>query len=317
MPPAAPKPATVAAPLVEGVRRFNRFYTRRIGVLEEGIAHTAFSLQEGRLLYELGQVEGIGAGELAARLSLDAGYLSRLLAKLESQGLVTRQPGAEDRRRSRIALTAGGRKAFRRLDEGSRKDIQALLAPLSAEERSGLLTAMGGIERVLGDEATTREQAPYVLRPPATGDFGWVVHRHGILYNQEYGWDETFEGLVAEIVAEIVRGYDPKRERAWIAERHGEFAGCVFLIQNRKEKTTAQLRLLLVEPRARGLGIGRRLVRECTTFARQCGYRKIMLFTNSALGSARKIYQAEGYRLVSEEKHRDWGTGQYWELALR
>ena len=266
MPPAAPKAAPVAAPLVEGMRRFNRFYTKKIGVLEEGIVHTAFSLQEGRVLYELGQVDAIGAGELAARLALDAGYLSRLVAKLESQGLVTRQPGEEDRRRSQVALTAEGRKAFRKLDEGSRKDIQALLAPLSAEDRSRLLAAMGGIERVLGDEL--EERVPFMLRAPAAGDYGWVVHRHGILYNQEYGWDETFEGLVAEIVAGIVRDFDPKRERCWIAERHGEFAGCVFLIQNRKEKTTAQLRLLLVDPRSRGLGIGARLVRECTTFAR-------------------------------------------------
>ena len=307
-----------AEPVIAGVRRFNRFYTKRIGVLEEGMVHTAFSLQEARVLYELGQVDDIGAGELAARLSLDAGYLSRLMGKLESQGLVTRQPGEEDRRRSHVALTARGRKAFRKLDEGSRKDIQTLLAPLSAEDRSRLLTAMSGIERVLGDEP--EEKVPFILRSPVSGDYGWIVHRHGILYNQQFGWDETFEGLVAEIVAEIVRDFDPKRERCWIAERHGEFAGCVFLIRNRKDASTAQLRLLLVEPRARGFGIGRRLVRECTTFARQCGYRKIMLYTNSVLRSARKIYQAEGYRLVRKEKHHSWGhdlTGQYWELPLK
>ena len=315
---AAQKPSPVSEPLVEGVRRFNRFYTRRIGVLEEGVVHTRFTLQEARVLYELGKAGGIGAGELAARLALDAGYSSRLVAKFEAQRLVTRAAGQEDRRRSLVTLTASGRKAFRKLDEGSRQEIQALLAPLSAEERARLLAAMGGIERVLGEQP--EDKVPYILRSPAAGDYGWVVHRHGVLYNQEYGWDETFEGLVAEIVAEIVRGFDPKRERAWIAERNGEFAGCVFLIQHRKEKQAAQLRLLLVEPRARGLGIGRRLVRECTTFARQCGYRKVVLYTNSVLGSARTIYQAEGYRLASEEKHRSWGhdlTGQYWELALR
>lgn len=310
--------APVSEPLVEGVRRFNRFYTKRIGVLEEGVVHTRFTLQEARVLYELGKVEGIGAGELAGRLALDAGYLSRLVAKLEAQELVTRAAGAQDKRRSLVALTASGRKAFRKLDDGSRKEIQALLAPLSTEDRSRLAAAMSGIERVLGEEP--EEKVPYILRSPVAGDYGWVVHRHGVLYNQEYGWDETFEGLVAQIVAEIVRDFDPKRERVWIAERNGEFAGCVFLIQHRKEKYAAQLRLLLVEPRARGLGIGRRLVRECTTFARQCGYRKIVLYTNSVLDSARTIYQAEGYRLVSEEKHHSWGhdlTGQYWELALK
>jgi DNA-binding MarR family transcriptional regulator/N-acetylglutamate synthase-like GNAT family acetyltransferase len=315
--PAAPK-APVAEPLIEAVRRFNRFYTKRIGVLDEGMVRTAFSLQEARVIYELGQADGFGAGELAARLSLDAGYLSRLVAKLESQGYLTRRPGQDDRRRSHVALTVQGRKAFRKLDEGSRNDVRALLAPLPAEDRSRLLTAMGGIERVLGGEPEAK--VPFMLRPPASGDYGWVVHRHGILYNQEYGWDESFEGLVAEIVAEMLGGFDPKRERFWIAERHGEFAGCVFLIQNRKEKTTAQLRLLLVEPRARGLGIGRRLVSECTAFARQCSYRKIMLYTNSVLGSARRIYQAEGYRLVREEKHHSWGhdlVGQYWELPLK
>jgi DNA-binding MarR family transcriptional regulator len=208
MPAPVSKPVPVAEPMIAGVRRFNRFYTKRIGVLEEGMVDTAFSLQEARVLYELGQAEGIGAGELAARLSLDAGYLSRLVGKLESQGLVTRQAGEEDRRRSHVTLTAPGRKAFRKLDDGSRKDIQALLGPLCLEDRSRLLTAMGGIERVLGDEP--EEKVPFILRSPASGDYGWVVHRHGILYNQEYGWDETFEGLVAQIVAEIVGGVRPE-----------------------------------------------------------------------------------------------------------
>jgi len=311
-----PRSATVDEPLVEDVRRFNRFYTKTIGVLEEGMLHTPFSLQEARVIYELGKLERTTAGDLASRLSLDAGYLSRILAKIEAEGLVKRQPGEDDRRRSHVTLTADGRKAFRKLDDGSRKQVGELLAPLAPDERARLQAAMQGIERLL-DKSTDNE--PFTLRGPRSGDYGWIVHRHGILYNREYGWDETFEALVAEIVAEIGRELDPKRERCWIAERHGEFAGCVFLIRNREQKNAAQLRLLLVEPGARGLGIGRHLVSECTAFARQCGYRKIVLWTQSALRSARRIYQAEGYRLVSEEKHHSWGrdlTGQYWELPL-
>lgn len=303
--------------LVDGVRRFNRFYTKRIGVLEEGMLHTPFSLQEARVIYELGQLDDATAGELAARLSLDAGYLSRILARLESEGLAKRKPGEKDRRRSHVSLTASGKKAYRKLDDGSRKEVHDLLAPLSGEERARLVGAMQGIERLLGEPVL--ERAPYVLRGPHSGDYGWIVHRHGILYNQEYGWDETFEALVARIVAEIGTAFDPKNERCWIAERQGEFAGCVFLIRNPDEERSAKLRLLLVEPRARGLGIGQRLVRECTTFARQRGYRKIVLWTQSVLASARRIYQAEGYKLVREEKHHSWGhdlTGQYWELHL-
>lgn len=312
-----PRTAALAEHQIEGVRRFNRFYTRRIGVLEEGMLHTPFSLQEARVIYELGQLQNTTAGHLAARLSLDAGYLSRVLAKLESENLAKRQPGEDDRRRSHVTLTASGRKAFRKLDEGSRREVRGLLAPLSGEERARLLGAMQGIERLL--DSAAEEPAPYVLRGPHVGDYGWVVHRHGVVYNQEHGWDETFEALVARIVAEIGSDFDAKRERIWIAERNGEIAGSVFLIRNPDEEGTAKLRLLLVEPRARGLGIGRRLVRECTTFARQYGYRKVVLWTQSVLASARKIYQAEGYRLVREEKHRSWGhdlTGQYWELVL-
>ena len=309
--------ARPAEPLVEGVRRFNRFYTRRIGVLEEGIVKTPFSLQEARVIYELGQVPDTTASELGARLSLDAGYLSRILAKLEAGGLAKRRTGEKDRRRSHVSLTASGKRAFAKLDDGSRKEARGLLAPLSGEDRSRLLGAMQGIERLLGEPP--EDKTPYLLRSPHTGDYGWVVHRHGILYNHEYGWDETFEALVAQIVAQIGTAFDPKNERCWIAERDGEFAGCVFLIRNREQERTAQLRLLLVEPRARGLGIGRRLVRECTTFARQRGYKKIVLWTQSVLASARTIYQAEGYKLVSEEKHHSWGhdlVGQYWELEL-
>lgn len=315
---AAGKDTPAAGPLVEGIRRFNRFYTQRIGVLEEGMLRTPYSLQEARVIYELAQLADASPGEIAARLSLDSGYLSRILSKLEAAGIVKRAAGEDDRRRTHLSLTAQGRKIFRKLDDGSRAGIADLLAPLSAEERARLVVAMQGIERLLAGSAD-EEKVPFILRGPAPGDYGWIVHRHGLLYNQEYGWDETFEALVAGIIGGIVKSFDAKRERCWIAERHGEIVGCVFLIRDPDEEATARLRLLLVEPRARGLGIGRRLVGECTRFARQCGYRKIVLWTKGPLVAARRIYEAEGYRLVRESKGREFGremSDQHWELTL-
>lgn len=301
---------------VEAVRRFSRFYTREIGLLEEGFLHTPFSLPEGRVLYELGHCSGVSATELGATLSLDAGYLSRLLRTLQRKGVVHRTRSEEDRRRSVLSLTDKGREAFRVLDEASRSEIRALLDPLAGPERDRLVEALGTVRKILGDEPAGG--VPYVLRPPASGDFGWVVQRHGSLYAEEYGWNESFEALVAEIMARFVRNFDAKRERCWIAEREGVNVGCVFTVA--KSKTVAQLRCLLVDPSARGLGIGARLVQECIRFARERGYRKMTLWTNDVLVSARRIYQAEGFRLVHEGPHEAFGKDdlveQTWERPL-
>ena len=300
---------------VEAVRRFNRFYTRRIGVLDDGYLDSPFSLTEVRVLYELAHREETTAGELASELGLDAGYLSRILRRFGERGLVERRPSEGDARRGLLRLTRQGREAFAPLDERSREDNGATLRGLPDEDQGRLVGAMGTIERLLG--ARPEPRVPYVLRPPHAGDYGWVVGRHGALYAREYGWDETFEALVAEIVARFIREYDPRRERCWIAEREGENVGCVFLVRQSEE--VAKLRLLLVEPSARGLGIGGRLVGECARFARSVGYRRLTLWTNDVLVSARRIYEAAGFVLVEEERHRSFGrdlVGQNWELEL-
>lgn len=300
---------------IDTVRRFNRFYTRRIGALRAGLLDSPYSLAEARLLYELAHRDGPTAAELGRELALDAGYLSRLLRGLERKGLVRRARSESDARRSHLALTARGQRAFAALDARSNDDIAALLAELPDTEQRSLVRALETVEGVLGDGAARR--VPYLLRPHQPGDIGWVISRHGALYAQEYGWDETFEAFVAEIAARIVRNFDPIRERCWIAERDGRNVGSVFLV--RKSATVAQLRLLIVEPEARGLGIGRRLVRECERFARQAGYRKIVLWTNRGLDAARHIYEEAGYRLVREEPHHSFGkdlVGQYWALKL-
>jgi DNA-binding MarR family transcriptional regulator/N-acetylglutamate synthase-like GNAT family acetyltransferase len=301
----------------DAVRRFNRFYTRQIGLLQERLLSTPFSLTEARVIYELAHHDGPTATHLGQELGLDAGYLSRLLRDLQKRGLITRRPSDTDRRQQRLSLTGRGQEAFARLNAASRAEIEALLGPLDRSDRHRLLEAMQTIERLLGAEPEHR--VPYILRPHQSGDMGWVVQRHGVLYNQEYGWDDTFEALVAEIVAVFIRNFDPRRERCWIAEKDGENVGCVFLVRHPEREGVAKLRLLLVEPGARGLGIGKRLVEECTRFARQCGYHTITLWTNSVLHAARGIYQREGYRLVKEEQHHSFGrdlTGQTWELAL-
>ena len=303
------------APRVESVRRFNRFYTKRIGLLSEHILKSQFSLAEARVIYELAQREKATATELGGELGLDAGYLSRLLAAFKKRGLIARKPSETDGRQSVIWLTEKGRKAFAELNGRSHNDIEALLGRLSPVEQSRLIEAMRVIEGLLG--AQPERKVPYIIRPHQPGDMGWVTHRHGVIYNEEYGWDEEFEALVAEITAKFIRNYDPKCERCWIAERGGEVAGSVFLVK--KSKTVAQLRLLLVEPSARGMGIGRRLVNECVRFARQSGYKKIMLWTNSLLDAARHIYEEAGFRLVQEEPHHSFGhdlVGQNWELKL-
>jgi len=300
---------------VEAVRRFNRFYTRKIGILKEGLLNSPFSLTEARVVYELAHREQTTATQLIQELGLDAGYLSRILRGLKKRGLLDRKTSRRDARQYLLSLTEEGQEAFAGLNAASRSEIESMLNAMSMEEQQRLVGAMQTLEALLG--ARPEHRVPYILRPHQPGDMGWVVHRHGVLYNQEYGWDETFEALVAEIVAKFIQNYDAKRERCWIAEKDGENAGSVFLVK--KSETTAQLRLLLVEPKARRLGIGKRLVNECTRFARQRGYSKIMLWTNSVLDAARHIYEQEGYRLAEEEAHRSFGhdlVGQNWELCL-
>jgi DNA-binding MarR family transcriptional regulator/N-acetylglutamate synthase-like GNAT family acetyltransferase len=300
---------------IAGVRRFNRFYTQRIGVLHEGLLGSPFSLAEGRVLYELAHREKPTAAELARDLGLDAGYLSRILREFQRRGLLRKAPSPTDARQSLLTLTSRGQDAFAPLHTRSRDEIAALLGALPPAEQVRLLDAMHVIERLLG--ARPESKAPYVLRPPHPGDMGWVIGRHGALYAQEYGWDEQFEALVAGIVAKFVERFDPKKERCWIAEKDGENVGSVFLVK--QSPTVAKLRLLIVEPRARGLGIGARLVDECLRFARQKGYRKMTLWTNSILRSARRIYEGAGFRKVHEERHRSFGhdlIGETWELKL-
>ena len=300
---------------IDAVRRFNRFYTRRIGVLHDGLLGSPFSLAEVRVLYEIAHRDGPTAAELGRELGLDAGYLSRLVRRLERSGLIARTPSATDGRRSHLALTAKGRRTFATLNSRSNDEVAALLKDLPDGAQGRLVSALETVEAVLGAELQAR--VPYLLRTHEPGDIGWVIGRHGALYAQEYGWDETFEALVAEIAARFIRNFDPKRERCWIAERDGRNVGSVFLV--RKSAAVAQLRLLIVAPEARGLGIGRRLVSECERFARQAGYGKIVLWTNRGLDAARRIYEEAGYRMVREEPHHSFGrdlVGQYWELRL-
>ncbi len=302
---------------IEHVRRFNRFYTKRIGVLEEGLLSSAFSLAEARVLYELAQHERTTATHLASELTLDPGYLSRILANLQRRRLVRKQRGTTDARQTMLSLTEPGRQAFAKLNSVSKADIKNLLGVLEEDDQQRLVRSMHTIERLL--TAAPEHKVPYILRPHQPGDMGWVVQRHGVLYNREYGWNEEFEALVAEIVAAFLRNFDPKRERCWIAEKDGENVGCVFLVKHPERKNVAKLRCLLVEPTARGLGIGKRLVSECTRLARQAGYSKITLWTNDVLTAARHLYQHEGYKLVKEGKHRAFGhdlVEQTWELSL-
>jgi DNA-binding MarR family transcriptional regulator/GNAT superfamily N-acetyltransferase len=299
---------------IDAVRRFNRFYTRKIGVLEERLLRSPFSLAEARVVYELGQRATATASALCRELSLDPGYLSRLLAGLEERGIVARAPSPSDGRQTLLSLTSAGRQAFAALDARSAAQIGALLEEVPAVAQARLVAALGTVERVL-EPATAR--TPYVLRPHRPGDMGWIVHRHGALYAQEFGWDERFEGLVAEIAAKFIERHDPKRERCWLAERDGEILGSVLLVK--QSAAVAKLRLLLVEPEARGLGVGARLVDECVRFARLAGYRKVTLWTQSILVAARRIYERAGFRRVREEPHKSFGhdlVGEYWELKL-
>jgi DNA-binding MarR family transcriptional regulator/GNAT superfamily N-acetyltransferase len=297
------------------VRRFNRFFTRRIGVLREGLLHTPYSLTEARLLLEIAYRDAPTASEISRGLGLDPGYLSRTLTRLEEQGLIERVRSGADGRRRLLSLTSAGEDAFSLLDERSREEVGEMLGGLSEEDQLRLLDAMQTIESVLDEDF--KFSGPFFLRTHEPGDMGWVVQRHGSLYAREYGWDERFEALVAQIVADFAGGYDPSVERCWIAERDGEPVGCVFVV--RDSETVARLRLLLVEPKARGLGLGTRLVEESIRFARRAGYDTLTLWTNSVLGAARRIYEEHGFHLVEEEPHRSFGkdlVGQNWELKL-
>jgi DNA-binding MarR family transcriptional regulator/GNAT superfamily N-acetyltransferase len=297
---------------VEAVRRFNRFYTRRIGVLQDRSLYHPYSLAEARVLYELGHRAGATAAALGRELGLDAGYLSRILKAFARRGLVAAGRAAGDARRRPLTLTAAGRKACAALEARSRKEVGAMLGRLPAPAQSRLAGVMQEMETLL--EETSHQVS---LRPHRPGDMGWVVHRHGALYFKEYGWDERFEALVAGIAKDFVDDFDPERERCWIAEMGGEPVGSVFVVK--QNRTTAKLRLLLVEPEARGRGVGRRLVAECIAFARARGYRKLVLWTQSNLAAARAIYKAAGFRRIRQERHRSFGydlTGEYWELSL-
>lgn len=300
---------------IAAVRSFNRFYTRQIGVLREKPYQSQFSLTEVRVLYELAHREKPTAAELSTDLGLDAGYLSRMLTGFEKRSWLNRKPSDKDGRQSLLSLTKRGRGVLAPLDASSREEIGKLLSGLSRAEQSQLIEAMQTIEKLLG--ARPGKQPSYILRPHQPGDMGWVVHRHGVLYAAEYGYDEHFEALVAEIAAKFVQNLDAKRERFWIAEKDGEIVGFVFLVKH--SKTVAKLRLLLVEPAARGLGIGNRLVEECVRFARQAGYKRITLWTQSSLRAARGIYAKAGFRLVGQKKHHSWGhdlVAETWDLVL-
>jgi len=300
---------------VDAMRRFNRFYTKQIGVLREELLKSPFSLTEGRVLYELAHREKAVATALSDELSLDSGYLSRILRAFKNRGLIAKERSTADGRQSVLSLTNKGQESFTVLNTAAREEVRAMLSALQPRAQSRLIEAMEAIQELLG--ARPDQRSPFLLRPHQAGDMGWVVHRHGVLYAQEYGWDEQFEALVASIVAKFIQNYNAKRERCWIAEKDGEPVGSVFLVS--RSKRVAQLRLLLVEPRARGLGIGERLVFECLRFARQVGYRRMMLWTNAGLDAARHIYEKAGFRLVEENRHHSFGhdlTGQTWELTL-
>ena len=297
------------------VRHFNRSFTRQIGVLREGLLHSPYTLTEARIIFELAHRERTTASQLGRELGLDPGYLSRILGQLEQRGLTEKRRSDNDGRQFLLSLTAEGRKVAQLLDQRSRDEVAEMLNGLSEGEQQRLIKAMQDIEGILTRGFKFSE--PFFLRSHQPGDMGWVTHRHGVLYAREYGWDERFEALVAQIVADFVNNYDPAHEHCWIAEMEGEIVGSVFLV--RGSESVAKLRLLLVEPNARGLGLGTHLVEACIRFARQHGYQKIQLWTNNVLLAARHIYQKAGFKLVAEEPHHSFGhdlIGETWELIL-
>ena len=305
---------STTATRIEAVRAFNRFYTRRLGMLGSGLLGTAHPLPQARILYELGQRPVTSVTDLRRTLDLDAGYLSRLLAGLEAEGLLTRAPSATDARRQDVRLTDTGHAAFAELDRRSRAEIAGLLERLSDADQRRVLAAMHVLEDAWDGAARPRA---ITLREPRAGDLGWVIERHGALYHAEHGFDASFEAQMARIVTGFMERGDAARERAWIAEVAGEPAGSVFCM--RRDDAVAQLRLLLVEPDARGIGVGGRLVQACVEFARRAGYGSVTLPTLSILEEARRLYQRAGFTLAAEEPHRSFGrdlVGQTWTLAL-
>ena len=301
---------------VQTIRRFNRFYTRQIGVLHEHVLQSQFSLTEVRVLYEIAHRENLTAKDVCDDLGLDRGYVSRMLRGFEERGWIKTILAPDDRRRQFLSLTAKGHKVFDPLDRRSSDEISAMLGRLSPDRRKRLLAAIRDVESVL--DATVAPVRSFTLRSHRPGDMGWLVQRHGELYWNEYHYDERFEVLVADIVAQFIQNLDATRERCWIAEREGERVGCVLLVK--KSETVAKLRVLLVEPSARGLGIWKCLVDECVSFARKAGYKKVMLWTQSELGAARRIYKAAGFELIAEERHDSWSrknlVSETWERKL-
>ncbi len=309
-------PDVIAEPAVAALRRFSRFYTRRLGLLDEGLLDSGFTLTEMRVLYELGHRDGPAAADLVRELALDAGYLSRVLRRFQAQGLIERSTQAGDARRSTLALSAKGRRMFAGLDKASNAQAAALLAHLDAGAQAELRAALATVERLMTPGAKAAPE-PIVLRGLQVGDIGLIASRQGQLYAQEFGWDDTFEALVAEIAARFVQKFDPKWERCWVAEQSGRVVGSVFVM--RKSPRVAQLRLLYVDPVTRGQGLGARLVDECIRFAKGKGYRSMMLWTNAGLDAARHIYEGRGFVLQKEERHRSFGknlVGQFWMLKL-
>ena len=305
---------------VAAVRRFNRFYTKQIGVLRKTYLDSPYSLGEMRVLYELAHRDGLTASDIGRALDLDAGYLSRLLRNFQKRGLISRKTSAKDARQSHLSLTARGRKLFAPMEERSQRQAGAMLDRLDASQQARIIAAMTAIETLLSDEPHPQPGAKprYILREPRAGDFGWIVSRHAELYLREYGWAEPFEGLCAQIVADFVNNFDPKLERCWIAELNGENVGCVMLVKD-DEPGVARLRLLLVDQKTRGLGLGARLVDECVRFARNGGYKKITLWTHSVLSAARYVYEKAGFTLTSSEPRRTWGkdvVAEFWDLDL-
>jgi DNA-binding MarR family transcriptional regulator/GNAT superfamily N-acetyltransferase len=308
-------PAEQSDRQISAVRAFNRFYTRKLGVFDQHFMKSPFSLSEGRVLYELAHRDDLAAKQIGSELGLDPGYLSRLIQNFDEKGLITRTPLASDRRQYQLSLTAKGRQAFAKLDRSSDDQVASMIETLGDGDRRRLVEAMAVIERLLG--GSDAPPAPAILRDPRPGDMGWVVQSHGALYASEYGFDSSFEALVAEISAKFLVSFDASRERCWIAELDGVQVGSVFLVKHSDD--VAKLRLLLVDPAGRGQRLGQRLVAECIAFAKACGYRKITLWTQSILLAARKIYQDAGFVLVASEPHRSFGqslVGETWEREL-